>query len=734
MLRKANAWLFFIGLLSVFVSCGQVGEVFTPTPDFVKLTVSKTAAKQQSVDFTLSEAPVAGTKFKVYATTTAATAHPGVGAVWTSGTAFTLKAIAADIPAATYYVSATAPDKLESGRVALKVTAFSDTGGNGDGPTTAPNFVKLTVSKTTATQATVNFTLSAAPVAGTTFKVYANDTITTVHTTVKASWTSGTAFSLTASPAADVPVAAYYVSATAPNKTESTRVVLTVGPYVPSGSWDFNNLPAWHGFNLQNLINYPGSTNPNHGMDDGQDFKEADFALMKKLGFNFIRIPMHYRHIYTVATGTFDEAKLARLDNAVKYGEKYGVHVNICLHSAPGYSVSGSDGLDIFTTGKTHFINIWKHLANRYKNKSNFIVSFNLVNEPTPDMTFEGMTQNLSANYKSLLFDTITAIRGYTADRLIVIDTDFRKPIILSQIGLASTDNILQSPHCYTPHSVTHEGMNGVGGSGINTLFPPAWNFTNPQITWPINNYFNGILYANWKSGVIFGETQVKAVFNHNTGFGAGTVRLRVVDQQNSTETLTLICDGVNKGTFGSLKSANLTEITFPANAVPAGTKKVEIYISSGDWMKVDWYDISGTRVNCTNLDWALPPSEMTVGAATATNMQTIKNWIFPSSKWDGVPVMIGEMSCMADYSNTTAAAYRAKLMKDYVDAFANMPWAFWEFKGGAMSMFRNDQSPVNNTLITVDYTPDGGSPQTKTYYYDKLWYDAVKHRLTISN
>jgi hypothetical protein len=210
---------------------------------------------------------------------------------------------------------------------------------------------------------------------------------------------------------------------------------------------------------------------------------------------------------------------------------------------------------------------------------------------------------------------------------------------------------------------------------------------------------------------------------------------LVIVDQQNSTETLTLVCDGVPKGTVNSAKptlNSTTTTVTFAANAVPAGTKKVEIYISNGDWVKVDKYIISGVTVDCTNLDWGFPPSEMTVEVNTVTNAQSIKNWLFPSPAWDSIPKMIGEMGCMAEYNKPNDAAYRARMMKDYVDAFADMPCVFWEFKGGAMSLFRNGNSAVHTQQINVPYTPDEGSQQSATYYYDKLWYDAIKHRLNV--
>ena len=87
-------------------------------------------------------------------------------------------------------------------------------------------------------------------------------------------------------------------------------------------------------------------------------------------------------------------------------------------------------------------------------------------------------------------------------------------------------------------------------------------------------------------------------------------------------------------------------------------------------------------------------------------------------------------MSSMA--VNADQAAYRARLLKDYVDALGDIPWAFWEFKGGAMSMFRmsNNANAIFTERIDVLYTPDGGTPQTQRYHYDKLWYDAIKHSL----
>ena len=84
------------------------------------------------------------------------------------------------------------------------------------------------VAKTSATQASVDFTLTTYP-AGT-YKVYADGSTATIHGTVTASL-SGNA--LTLAHATDIPAGDYYITVTEPGKTESARLALTVDAYVP---------------------------------------------------------------------------------------------------------------------------------------------------------------------------------------------------------------------------------------------------------------------------------------------------------------------------------------------------------------------------------------------------------------------------------------------------------------------------------------------------------------------
>ena len=495
------------------------------------------------------------------------------------------------------------------------------------------------------------------------------------------------------------------------------------GVFVPTGNLrkvtlpepTSKKLPAWHGFNKLNLFLIGSGESYDDG---GMDIRESDFALIRQMGFNFVRFPIDYRYIYNPADKSFNMDKIAWIDHAINYGIKYNVHVNLNIHSAPGYSVVGfDDGFKLVTTGREHFIEIWKFLAKRYKNIPNSVLSFNLLNEPDANMVFDQTGLVYAPEFASLMSETITAIREYRPDRLIVMDSVQRNAQNLSQLGIP-TDNIILSNRGYAPWSVTNDGMMGQSQS-------PA-NFTDPQITWPIKNYFNGFIYAPWHSTHLFGVQNTRAVFNNPEGFAAGTASMLMAAQYLEKDELALICDGVETARCVSVKSPDGKPWTaaFPKNSIPAGTKKVEIIDAVGDTVNVDVYTISGVTVKCTNIDWGYAPSEMTVGVDTESDAQDLRNWIMPSPAWDGLPVMIGEMGCMAP--TPEKAVFRARLMGDYVDAFHDMPWAFWEFKGGAMSMFNLNQTDVCTAPVDVKY----GDGQTQRYYYDKLWYDAIKHAL----
>jgi endoglucanase len=225
--------------------------------------------------------------------------------------------------------------------------------------------------------------------------------------------------------------------------------------------------PRWYGFNLLEYF----STDPDWMKhfpykNDGM-FLEDDVKWMRDWGFNWVRLPMDYR-FWTDPNDLhkINEKMVEPIDRAIKLGEKYGVHVNVSLHRAPGFCIlDGADekaqGIHI-TQEKMNlyrdqaaldaFVYQWVYFADRYKGISNEKVSFNLVNEP---IERGGGKTNLDGEkqYIRVARAAVEGIRSKDPKRLIVTDGYEVGTTIIP--GLYET-GIVQSCHDYWPGPVTH--------------------------------------------------------------------------------------------------------------------------------------------------------------------------------------------------------------------------------------------------------------------------------------
>lgn len=225
-------------------------------------------------------------------------------------------------------------------------------------------------------------------------------------------------------------------------------------------------LPRWRGFNLLDMFT----------MKDTQGrFREEDFQMISDLGFDFVRLPLCYT-LWTKSPAwedvrSIEEAEVEKIDEAVRLGKQYGVHVNISFHRGPGYSVNhereepyvlwrDAEALDAF-------IYHWNYFARRYKGESNRDVSFNLLNEPARD---DGILTH--ASHERVMRATVAAIHEIDPDRLILLDGMVwgNEPIP----ELADLPNVGHSTRAYVPMSVTHSKAGWVAESA---------NYPEPK--WP---------------------------------------------------------------------------------------------------------------------------------------------------------------------------------------------------------------------------------------------------------
>jgi endoglucanase len=195
--------------------------------------------------------------------------------------------------------------------------------------------------------------------------------------------------------------------------------------------------PRWRGFNLLDKFVAPGGP-----------YLESDFQWIAEFGFNFVRLPTSYRCWTNPAMPrVLLEPVLAEIDQAIEWGSRYGIHVSLNLHRAPGYCINPSEEPNLLWINKAkqelcawH----WQQFAKRYRGIGADRLSFDLVNEP-----------NLvtALDYEKVARLLVAAIRSEDPQRPIIVEgiNVATKPLP----GLADL-NLTQAVHCYRPMEVTH--------------------------------------------------------------------------------------------------------------------------------------------------------------------------------------------------------------------------------------------------------------------------------------
>ena len=121
-----------------------------------------------------------------------------------------------------------------------------------------------------------------------------------------------------------------------------------------------SKLPRWRGFNLLEKFT----------ADRQGPFREADFEWLREWGFDFVRLPLSYRCWADAGDWLkLKEEALKEIDQAVEFGRKQGIHVNLNFHRGPGYCVNPpKEPLDLWSEESAlkacafH----WAHFAKRY--------------------------------------------------------------------------------------------------------------------------------------------------------------------------------------------------------------------------------------------------------------------------------------------------------------------------------------------------------------------------------
>ena len=449
--------------------------------------------------------------------------------------------------------------------------------------------------------------------------------------------------------------------------------------------------PRWRGFNLLEKF-YRNDR-----------FRESDFQWIAEWGFDFVRLPMDYRQ-WTDANDPYalKEPVLAHIDEAVALGRKYGIHVSLNLHNAPGFSVNraAKHTLNLWRDAEAQkqFAFLWSHFAGRYRGIPSSRLSFNLVNEPA----------NIDeASYVKAVRGAIDGIRAADPERMIITDgLNWGRDPVRS----LADEGLVQSTRGYEPFGLTHYRAGWVSGSDRYPL--PQWPV--PQV--------NGHLFGPSR-GELHSTLAIESRFPQ-----AMTLRIRV-GQVSSRSRLVVKADdktiferdfipGPGTGEWKEVVYAqqwkvyqNIYDRDYTA-VVPAGAKVVRLTNADGDWMTVRDIGLRPAQaqdgpehvLTVTDTAWGRPqrePVKYDPGGDgprfVAARMQD-RRWLYEERvlPWKkladtGVGVHVGEWGAFRYTPHDVVLRWAEDQLSLWTEA--GFGWALWNFRGtfGILDSGRED-------------------------------------------
>lgn len=188
---------------------------------------------------------------------------------------------------------------------------------------------------------------------------------------------------------------------------------------------------------------------------------EADFACLKSMGVEAIRLPIHFELLMEpYDTGTIYDFVLEKLDQVCDWAEKYQIYLIIDDHSfnTPEYDLN-PPSVQLY---KEHLESVWRQIASRYNNRSKYII-YEILNEPKSN-------GEIASKWIKLQQGIIDLIRSYDPERdIVVTSADFSSIDTLVKMKPYKDPNLIYSFHFYEPMLFTHQGATWVGKGMANT-------------------------------------------------------------------------------------------------------------------------------------------------------------------------------------------------------------------------------------------------------------------------
>ena len=185
---------------------------------------------------------------------------------------------------------------------------------------------------------------------------------------------------------------------------------------------------------------------------------EEDFRRIAGWGLDHVRLPVDYEVVQR-DDGSMIEEGLKRIDRALGWAEKYGLHTVLDLHKTRGFSFSPratEKGCFENGTYQRFFYAAWECFAKRYAPLGGGIM-FDLLNEITLREYLEP--------WKAISREARDRIRARAPEALILLGSyNWNSAGTVPELPAPYDARVAYTFHFYDPHDFTHQGAHWEAG------------------------------------------------------------------------------------------------------------------------------------------------------------------------------------------------------------------------------------------------------------------------------
>ncbi len=221
-------------------------------------------------------------------------------------------------------------------------------------------------------------------------------------------------------------------------------------------------------------------------LPDLNKYDETDFAMLKSMGVEVIRLPIHFANLMEPAyTGKVYDIVFEKLDQVCDWAEKYQIYLVIDDHSFNSPDEDRNPpSLKLY---KEHLEAVWPQIAQRYKDRSEYII-YEIVNEPKK-------SQEFLSKWVKLQQEIIDVIRTYdTKHAIVVTSANYSLIDMLVKMKPYKDPNLIYTFHFYEPDLFCKQGCDWAGAIDVKNVHFPYDKSRHSEIQYSDKNE-----WAKWE-------------------------------------------------------------------------------------------------------------------------------------------------------------------------------------------------------------------------------------------